>query len=449
MNIMPLVLTSFPIKMQQASKIHALYRALRDRGIVLTQDRGDWLRVMFSLRQLGDAEGLPLFHLFSAAATNYDQRECDRQWRKMRSSGQSGRSCTLATLYDMAAKAGLDLKEFARQWHRENPEVDHGKKSVEANGMGSMGNGNGMGMGSGMGSMGSSDTAAAIAAELRQRQQEAEAEARQRRLHPDVIPYLWVERTHSGQSTLVRGLVGCGILTAEQAAHAVSQYRLGALRDGSTLFWYIDERYRAHNAKAIAYGTDCHRLKTPGRPAALWIGTLMRQGRPPYCDAQGRPLLPPLWQSQPCLFGQHLLAHYPERPVAIVESEKTALICSELMAERGFIWLACGGQQSLRPELFEPLMGRTVMLWPDTDVDGHTYRHWLQIAHEAQRFTQRVIRVCDTLEQLCSPSQKQRKVDIADLLIEPFESDQLRTLIGQNPAVAELIDVFGLTEVPE
>lgn len=405
------------------SQIHFLYRALTDRGIVLTDDREDWLRVMFALRQLGDAEGLPLFKLFSAASTKYDERECEHQWHKMQSRSQSGKSCTLSTLYDMAAKAGLDLKELARQWHQLHP--DEAQETPQQR----------------------RQRLLAQAEELRRRQLAAEAEARQRRLHPDVIPFHWVERTYSGQSTLMRCLVERGILTATQAASAVSHYRLGALRDGSTLFWYIDEQYRAHNAKAIAYGPDCHRLKRPGRPAALWIGALMQQGRPPYCDAQGQPLLPQGWTAQPCFFGQHLLAHFPDRPVAIVESEKTALICSELMADGNYLWLACGGQQSLRPELFEPLMGRTVVLWPDTDVDGHTYRHWLQIAHQAQRYTQRVIRVCDQLERLCSPSQKERKVDIADLLIEPFESDQLQALVDANPAVGELIEAFGLVEV--
>lgn len=34
-----------------------------------------------------------------------------------------------------------------------------------------------------------------------------------------------------------------------------------------------------------------------------------------------------------CLFGEHLLLQYPTKPVAIVESEKSALIASHFMPD--------------------------------------------------------------------------------------------------------------------
>jgi hypothetical protein len=48
----------------------------------------------------------------------------------------------------------------------------------------------------------------------------------------------------------------------------------------------------------------------------------------------------PAFQLSQCLFGEHLLKD-TETPVAIVESEKTAIIASCYYPE--FIWLACGG----------------------------------------------------------------------------------------------------------
>ena len=44
-----------------------------------------------------------------------------------------------------------------------------------------------------------------------------------------------------------------------------------------------------------------------------------------------------------CLCGEHLLSEKPTKPVAIVESEKSALIATHYMPE--FIWLAGSGMQ--------------------------------------------------------------------------------------------------------
>ena len=38
-----------------------------------------------------------------------------------------------------------------------------------------------------------------------------------------------------------------------------------------------------------------------------------------------------------CLFGEHLLRLHPDKKVAVVESEKTAVICSALMPE--YVWV--------------------------------------------------------------------------------------------------------------
>ena len=41
--------------------------------------------------------------------------------------------------------------------------------------------------------------------------------------------------------------------------------------------------------------------------------------------------LPKDWQLTQCLFGEHLLPQRPDKTVALVESEKTAIICAALM----------------------------------------------------------------------------------------------------------------------
>ena len=50
--------------------------------------------------------------------------------------------------------------------------------------------------------------------------------------------------------------------------------------------------------------------------------------RVPAALMRRKGLLPEEWELSQCLFGEHLLSLYPDRTVALVESEKTAVICS-------------------------------------------------------------------------------------------------------------------------
>lgn len=76
-----------------------------------------------------------------------------------------------------------------------------------------------------------------------------------------------------------------------------------------------------------------------------------------------------------CFFGEHLLAD-SSKPVAIVESEKTALLMSRIMKE--YTWLACGGSQNLKNEdKLKVLEGRQVTLFPDNG----QYAEWTIIAN--------------------------------------------------------------------
>ena len=427
---------SFDEKLQ---RVKHLCQYLKDRKIVITDDRKEWLQVMFALRELG-TDGYDLFQKLSAeSTTKYDEKECKRQWDKMQSqpTGQDsagGKSkfaslpCTLGTLYHLAEQHGANLTEVAREWYQQHPELQHPELQPPS----------------------PEEQKALLRAQAEARarqQQEAEQAERERRLHPDVIDSLWVKRTYSASSTLMRSLVERGILTPEQMMHAVQQYRIGALKDGGIIYWYIDQYGRTRDGKLMWYGPDCHRLKDDkGRGRVSWMGARMRSGKAPYLHPDTRqPLLPASWRQTLCLFGQHLLPLYPDRPVAIVESEKTAIICSELLADRGYIWLATGGKQQLRPESFEPLFGRSVTVFPDTDPTGETFHAWQQVAHQAQRFTQRVIRVQEELERVATPDQRQRKIDIADLLTEPqIQQFQLSAMRRAHPVLAQLISMFHL-----
>jgi hypothetical protein len=58
---------------------------------------------------------------------------------------------------------------------------------------------------------------------------------------------------------------------------------------------------------------------------------------------------------------EHLLKIYPQRPIAIVESEKTAILAAPISTE--FNWLAAGNLNNLSRERCQPLKGKTVLLF--------------------------------------------------------------------------------------
>ena len=89
-------------------------------------------------------------------------------------------------------------------------------------------------------------------------------------------------------------------------------------------------------------------------------------------------LLPGDYNLVQCLFGEHLLKMYPDKVVALVESEKSALIASGVYPE--YIWLATGGKSQLSIDKLKVLKGRTVIMFPD--VDG--YEYWKNKAKDVE-----------------------------------------------------------------
>ena len=276
----------------------------------------------------------------------------------------------------------------------------------------------------------------------------------------------FVQKCRSNSSAFVQSLVTSGILTPEQATAAADLYRLGAMRDGSVIFWQIDAQGQVREGKIMLYGPDCHRIKTSG---AQWMGWMMRYK---LKDASGKPFLEGTWHATQCLFGEHLIANSSlltphSSLICIVEAEKTAVILSQLMPDK--LWLAAGGESQLSVEKLAALRGHKVILYPDTDPEGATFSTWKKIADEARRQLSLNISISDLLEKHATSEQKERKIDLVDFLIESNEcgvsseelspsevnktpqektfSPEVTSMIEDNPAMQDLINAFDLVEV--
>jgi hypothetical protein len=217
---------------------------------------------------------------------------------------------------------------------------------------------------------------------------------------------LWQQRLGMA-SEFCRSVVAGGYLSEEQMQRAARRYRLGASRDGGVIFWQIDEFDQLRDGKIMHYRPDCHR-DHDRKPT--WTAYLMRK--------HGQ--LPKDWNTDHCLFGLHLLENEKmkelknEKTVAVVEAEKTAVIMSEVKPD--YVWLATGGKTELNVAKLRPLEGRRVILFPDTDEDGQTYRDWYDVAEAAGDIFGHPVTVSSLLEQHATPAQKAAKIDLVDYL---------------------------------
>ncbi len=218
----------------------------------------------------------------------------------------------------------------------------------------------------------------------------------------------------SMSSSFTRAMVQSGMLSTVQMRHAASRYRLDSLDDGAVIFWQIDPDGNIREGKAMYYMANGHRSHEQKPVSMSW---LMKHK---LKNADGEPLLSSDFAATHCLFGLHLLTE-PTPTVAVVESEKTAVVFSELLPD--CLWMASGGLSSLTADMLCQLHGRRVILFPDTDTDGQTYRRWSIIASEASQMMHQPIMVSNLLEHCATALQKQQKIDILDFVSDSHLQD--------------------------
>ncbi len=182
----------------------------------------------------------------------------------------------------------------------------------------------------------------------------------------------------------------------ETATGLIEQYYIGNSNKwpGATIFWQIDIHGKIRTGKIMLYNPDTGKRIREPRDYVSW-------------EHVGR--IKPGEEIKQCFFGEHLLRDN-NKPVAIVESEKTAIVASAYNPD--YIWLAAGSKDGLTEEKCLALKGRDVTLFPD--LKG--YNDWLDRATELSliaRFT-----VSDYLERIATEEQKQQGLDLADFLLQ-------------------------------
>ncbi len=255
------------------------------------------------------------------------------------------------------------------------------------------------------------------------------------------IPWKYVKESASFNSNFVRFL--CNHFSKESIQTAVEEYALGATKNQEVIFWQMDINGKFRTGKVMQYNPDTGKRIKHQSGAINWVHNILKKSSPEFKD----------FNLQQCYFGEHLLRLYPNKPIAVVEAEKTAIIASMVFPD--FNWLAAGNLNGLSLEKSKVFQGKKVILYPDAGC----YTKWKEKMTQLKSEIYCHISISDLVEKHATPQQIENGYDIADFILEQLHkpnlpqvynnnfSSQLNKMIEINPAVLSLINVFDLEEV--
>ena len=218
------------------------------------------------------------------------------------------------------------------------------------------------------------------------------AKARAKRKFDFTMPSMpMVEACRADEFDFFQPFIQSGMLSESQMHRAAERYHLGKTRSGKTMFWMIDDMMQPLDA----------------RIGDTWVSQLLKKREP----------LLEYWPVKHCLFGEHLLIHQNnDYPVAIVESEESAVILSELFPE--CLWMAYSTTAHLVPELMAPLQGHHVTIYPRTDPTMSNYVFFLEYAQHVRKLYNINLRIDSTLEHNATAEQKEQCIDILEFILK-------------------------------
>ena len=332
----------------------ALVNEVINRGINMFESFDDWTKGAFALSNLGE-DGRAMFKSISKLSSRYNEAENNRKYTNaLHTNNKVG----IASFIYMCRQHSIDTNRFYVKGDVERAQpiaanVNHHHSAV---------------------------TPVAV-------QKEYVTRSLDRNLRSDFVAYL-------------KALVA----ENDRIVDVVNAYQLGVTKDGHVIYWYIDKDDVVRMGKVMAYAPDGHRDKSFS-PMSI----------PKELSKRGE--VSANYSIKQTLFGEHLLG-YPQnknKAIGIVESEKTAVICSLCIPD--VLWLATGSMCNLQEERLRTVRKRQAILFPDTDEESKAYAKWSRRAEELNGKGWS-LQVCDYLERIATSEQRQAKIDIADLLID-------------------------------
>jgi hypothetical protein len=209
-----------------------------------------------------------------------------------------------------------------------------------------------------------------------------------------------VEKTfaHYDENNLIQYL--SAIFDHQKILSLVSQYNIGTSKywQGATIFWQKDINGKYRTGKIMLYDPHSGRRIKNGKGSMIqWVHKVIGLSD---------------FQLSQCFFGEHLLQDSNDKAIAVVESEKTAIIAAGHYPD--LIWLATGGSQLLSEKTAKVLENKTVILFPDLEV----YDSWKEKAKIIKQSVKGIrIFISKLLQNNASTEERQKGLDLADYLI--------------------------------
>lgn len=181
------------------------------------------------------------------------------------------------------------------------------------------------------------------------------------------------------------------VMSREALTEIKEKYYIGTFGSwkGITIFWQVDDLGRVRTGKMMLYD------RSTGKKTKLnWVHSFLKLRD---------------FNLQQCLFGLHLLNSDKDKTIALVESEKTAVIAS--IAFPQFIWMATGGLMNLKASMLKPLANRKVILFPDAGCYHDWNNRVASLPNNIEYF------ISDLVENKATAEEKREGCDIADYIL--------------------------------
>lgn len=185
----------------------------------------------------------------------------------------------------------------------------------------------------------------------------------------------------------------------ERVTDVLKKYHVGTARrwEGATVYWQVDARQKVRTAKIMLYDPlTGHRSKDP-KHHVTWLHALQ------HIDSSS---------ISQCFFGEHLLRENTTGNIAIVESEKTAIVASLFLPD--FTWIASGGKHGMLNKADLGLFtDKRVVLFPDLGGLKEWQKksaEWISCGVKSSVFS--------FLEENASEDEIAQGLDISDYLLQ-------------------------------
>ena len=247
-----------------------------------------------------------------------------------------------------------------------------------------------------------------------------------------LLPFSYVEKCKS--RNIVNNFITflLSVFPFEKVEKAVSMYHVGTSNrwNGATVFWQIDENMQVRTGKILLYNTETgKRIKYANYVPFDFVHKIMIREK-----------LVEKFSLVQCLFGLHLAASQPQKIIAAVESEKTAVIMSIILPQ--YLWVSFGGINNISQINTPILKDRQIIVFPDAG----TYDHLQPKINELQNVGFNIC-LSDLVEKNATTEQIEKGFDLADFaLLEMWHKEVNHTtftkMVQRNSNVNLLAYLF-------